>query len=235
MAKIVDQAVVDLRNFTARALGKIKLIQDVAVVILPEEMSDDFAEAYTSIKKIDIAKEVQLKKQTIINIINGFADIDKTSVAKDSVIVCNGTLIAKDIPEDFNIGLIVNGAVLKHQSAYITIISLNGQCTDIPDGYTLLNSVTVMEIDKNALINMKKKTMIAAVARLYFKDDVTEELLKEKEVIFRAVSKIFAPEKLHGYITSNSSSIGKLLKEGKEEDYWLNKQKSLTNKRNYRW
>lgn len=51
MARIRNQAILDLRQFTPEALKKIKSIKRVATVILPENMSSEFTEVYAGIKK----------------------------------------------------------------------------------------------------------------------------------------------------------------------------------------
>ena len=49
MSKITNQVIVDLRNFSPEALNKIEEISNVVDIILPKNMSLEFAEAYSKI------------------------------------------------------------------------------------------------------------------------------------------------------------------------------------------
>ena len=56
--KIEAVSVLDLRNYTPQALRKISSIQAVSTILLPENPSPAFAEAYADITKGAIAQEV---------------------------------------------------------------------------------------------------------------------------------------------------------------------------------
>lgn len=56
--KIEAVSVLELRNYTPQALRKISSIQAVSTILLPENPSPAFAEAYADITKGAIAQEV---------------------------------------------------------------------------------------------------------------------------------------------------------------------------------
>ena len=224
MARIINQPTVDFRGFTPEALKKIKSIINVATVILPENMPDGFSEAYLQIKKTNIAQEIRVPADA--QFFNGDIILTRSDVTKNSVIVCNGTAFVKDIPEEMNVRMIVNGILIKAESANITVSGINGTKIEVNDDVNMVKSKSMLNIDKNFTESIADKTLIVACGRIYMSDEVTEEMLSAKQVKFAAVGKIFARKELHGYIQANSEAVGKVLTE--ETD---NKKK----KKIFRW
>lgn len=224
MARIINQPTVDLRGFTPEALRKIKSIVNVASVLLPENMPDGFSEAYTQIKKINVAGEIRVPDNA--HFFNGNVTLTRQDVTADSVIMCNGMVFVRDIPEEMNVRMIVNGTLVKAENAFVTVSSINGTKIEVSDDVQIIKGKAVLNFDKSFAENIGEKTIIIACGKIHIFDEVTEEMLSSKQVKFIAVGKIFARSELHGYLNANSEAVGKVLTEEEEK----NKKKKL-----FRW
>ena len=209
MARIINQPMVDLRGFTPEALKKIKSIINVATVLLPEDMPDGFSEAYMQIKKTNIAGEVRVPDSA--QFFNGDVTLTRKDVTDNSVIMCNGIAFVRDIPEEMNVRMIVNGTLIKAESAFITVTSINGTKVEVSDAVKPIKGKANLTFDKSFADNIEEKTVLVACGKIYISDDVTEEMLSSKQVRFIAIGKIIARKELHGYINANSDAVGKVL------------------------
>ncbi len=215
MARIINQPTVDLRGFTPEALKKIKSITNVASVLLPENMPDGFSEAYMQIKKMNIAGEIRVPDNA--QFFNGNITLTRKDVTADSVLLCNGTAFVSDIPEEMNVRMIINGTLIKTESAFVTVSSINGTKVEISDDVKTVKGKAELNFDKSFADNIGEKTIIVACGKIHISDEVTEEMLSAKQVKFIAVGKIFARKELHGYLNANSEAVGKILTEEKEK------------------
>lgn len=209
MARIKNQAVLDLRQFTPDALKKIKSIKRVAMVILPEEMSPEFTEIYAGIKKTMVAKETIIPANTCIH--NGNCILTKNDVTENSLIMCNGLTVIKDIPESMKIKLVVNGCLIKSKDAFVEIIEHNGTKHEIDPFVKLISGKSEIKVDKNFIDNIKENTSLVSCARVIIDDNVTDNMLKEKKLQFICCAIICAREELHGYIHANSVDVADII------------------------
>lgn len=225
MARIINQPMVDLRGFTPEALRKIKSIINVASVLLPEDMPDGFSEAYMQIKKINVAGEIRVPDSA--QFFNGDVTLTRKDVTNNSVIMCNGIAFVRDIPEEMNVRMIINGTLIKSESACITVTSINGTKVEVSDDVKTVKGKAQLTFDKNFADNIAEKTILVACGKIYISDEVTEEMLSAKQVRFVAAGKIYARKELHGYIQANSEAVGKVLTAQEEK---TEKKKKL-----FRW
>lgn len=209
MARIRNQAILDLRQFTPEALKKIKSIKRVATVILPENMSPEFAEVYAGIKKSTIAKETVIPENACIH--NGSSILTKSDVTENSLIICNGLTIVKDIPENMKIKLIVNGCLIKSKDAFVEIIEHNGTSHEIDSDLKLISSKPEIKVDKNFISNIEVNTALVSCTKVIIDDSVTESMLKEKKLQFISCAFVCAKEELHGYIHANSVDVANVM------------------------
>ncbi len=216
MARIINQAYIDLRNFTPDALEKIKRIVNVALVMLPENPTPEFTEAYASIKKMNVASETNISADA--SIFNGMTILTKDDLAKDSMIVCNGLTVLRDVPEEMNIRVIVNGSLIKSNSVFVKTVKINGTVYSIDDDAKLIRSVPEIKIDNNFINNLSDKTAIIDCGKVYIEDEVTEEKLRSKGVTFYSVRQVIARKELHGYIQANSNAVGKTITREDEKE-----------------
>lgn len=209
MARIINQASVDLRSFTPEALKKIKSIMNVHLIMLPENPTPEFTEAYTSIKKTNIMTEINVSGNA--SVFNGMTILTKDDLAKDSLVVCNGFTVLRDIPAEMNIRVIINGSLIKSSDVFVEAVKINGTIYKIDDDANIIRSVTEIDFDRNFIDNIKSKTVIISCGKITVSDEITEEMLSEKQVRFIAVEKIIARKELHGYIQANSEGVRKVI------------------------
>ncbi len=211
MSKITNNVMVDLRKFTPEALNKIEEIANVVDVILPKDMSPEFAEAYGNIKKSKVVQELYLADDQKFCTFNGNVTITENDVTENTFLKTNGVLIVKSMPEEMNISVMVNGLLIKTKSSKIKLEKLNGLKIEIDDEASVISSGQIVEIDKCFMESINSKTAIIGVDRVEIKDDVTAEMLKSKEVFFGEINAVVAPKALHGYIQANSVNINTLI------------------------
>lgn len=217
MSKITNNVMVDLRKFTPEALSKIDEIANVVDVILPKNMSCEFAEAYGNIKKSKIVQELYLTDDQRFCTFNGNVTVTENDVTENTFLKTNGVLIVRSMPEEMNISVMVNGLLVKTRSSKIKIEKLNGLKIEIDDDASIISSVQRVDIDKCFIESINNKTAIIGVDRIEVKDDVTVEMLKSKGVFFGEINTVLAPKALHGYIQANSVNLNTLAEDKKKK------------------
>lgn len=210
MSKIINQVMVDLRSFSPEALSKIEEISNVVDIILPKNMSVEFADAYGKIKKSRVVNELKLTDDQKLTTVNGTVTITENDVSKNSFLKANGVLIVKGITEAFNLNILVNGLLVKTKSSKINIEKLNGLKIEIDDDASIITSMKNIEIDKCFIDSINDKTVIIDSDEIIIKDDVTADMLRSKSVYFADIKQIYAPKSLHGYIHANSVDISRI-------------------------
>ena len=208
MAKIRNQAYIDLRNFTPEALKKIDSITNVTLVMLPEHPTSEFVEAYADIKKLNVVSETNVPGNACV--FNGMSELTKNDLSPNSLVVCNGMTIVRDVPKEMNVRIIVNGMMIKSPTAFVEPIKINGGTYTIDDDAKLIKSLPEINIDKNFIGNLSDKTAIIACGTINIENDVTEEMLRSKGIVFYDIHRIIAEKELHGYIQANSKQVAKV-------------------------
>ena len=218
MARIINQAFIDLRSFSPEALKKIKSITNVALVMLPENPTPEFSEAYAAIKKLNVASETKISGNACI--FNGLSILCKDDISDNSIVVCNGLAIIRDIPKEKNLRIIVNGVLIKSPSAFMEIIKINGTVHNIDDDAKLIKSYSKLIIDKNFIGNLSDKTAIIKCGKIIIESEVTEKMLQSKGIVFYDIAQIVAQKELHGYIQTNSNQVAlvQTFEEAEERD-----------------
>lgn len=206
MVKIKNQITLDLRNYTPEALSKIKTIKNAINILLPENPSPEFSAAYAKIKKINIINETTIPGNACM--FNGTANLTQNDLTKGSVIICNGNAILRDIPEELNIKIKVNGNLIKSSSAFVEILKVNGSTFEIDDDANLILSIAEMNIDSAFIKNAKEKTALINCGKVFIADELSDEELSDRSIKFYNVGQIVAKKELHGYIQNNSHNVG---------------------------
>lgn len=206
MVKIKNQITLDLRNYTPEALSKIKTIKNAINILLPENPSPEFSAAYAKIKKINIINETTIPGNACM--FNGTANLTQNDLTKGSVIICNGNAILRDIPEELNIKIKVNGNLIKSSSAFVEILKVNGSTFEIDDDANLILSIAEMNIDSAFIKNAKEKTALINCGKVFIADELSDEELSDRSIKFYNVGQIVAKKELHGYIQNNSYNVG---------------------------
>lgn len=206
MVKIKNQITLDLRNYTPEALSRIKTIKNAINILLPENPSPEFSEAYAKIKKINVINETSIPGDACM--FNGTANLTKNELSEGNIIICNGSAILRDIPKGLNIKVKVNGNLIKSPSANVEILKVNGSTFEIDDDANLILSLAEMNIDSAFIKNAKEKTAIINCGKVFICDELTDDELSDRNIKFYGVGQIVARKELHGYIQNNSYNVG---------------------------
>lgn len=208
MSKIRNLAYLDLRNFTPDALKKIESITNVTLVMLPENPTSEFIQEYAGIKKMNVVSETSVPGSACI--FNGMSVLTKDDLSENCLAVCNGMTVVRDIPKEMNVRIIVNGMMIKSSSAFVEPIKVNGATYTIDDDAKLIKSLSEIIIDKNFIGNLTNKTAIIGCGIINIEEDVTEEMLQSRGIVFYDIRKIVADKELHGYIQANSNQVARI-------------------------
>ncbi len=195
--------ILDLRNYTPEALSSIKSIRAVAVLIIPEDPTPEFAAAFAQIRCEAVASTIRVKKDVQLKSYNGILLLGDAQLQGDSLVMLNGIFV---IPKcTGNAECIMNGIVLKNKSANINFASVNGILHEMEfDEDKVKFYSNVVEVNADYIKNVEAGTLIASGKSIKIEEDVTEELLTEKGVKFFAGFNINCPKCVKGYIQSHS-------------------------------
>lgn len=208
------QSVVDLRDYTPQALNNIKVIEAVALLILPENPSDEFIEAFSKIKLDAVGFKLNLASDKKIAMFNGVTSLSNVKLADNTVGVFNGIIVVGKMIE--NAQYIANGIVLKKIG-----LQNNGQCLmenglifemDFDENKVKLFSNKI-DVDASFIRNVQDGTLIAAGDTIIFNNDVTEEIIVEKNIQFFAGNKIKCSKTIKGCVQARSCVGNKIVTE----------------------
>ena len=208
------QSVVDLRDYTPQALNNIKSIEAVALLILPENPSDEFIEAFSKIKLDAVGFKLNIANDKKIAMFNGVTSLSSVKLSDNTVGVFNGIIVVGKMIENENAQYIVNGIVLKKLG-----IQNNGQCLmenglifemDFDENKVKLFSNKI-DVDASFIRNVQDGTLIAAGDTITFNNDVTEEIILEKHLQFFAGNKIKCSKTIKGCVQARSCVGNKIV------------------------
>lgn len=205
-------ATLDLRQYTPKALEGIGKIRAVAMVILPENPSVEFVEAYSKIDKSAIAGEIYLPMTGKLCTVNGSAVINNETVLPDSIYMVNGLVVIGDIDEAKRANFAVNGMLVKKKGSSVNITSANGAVIEADFDE---NNIKIFDgqynIDMNFVRCVEKGVWIIVDGRAFIEKDVTEEAIVEKDIHFIVDGKIICSKEIMGCILSRAIVDGKVL------------------------
>lgn len=213
----------DLRRYTPEALGQIKSIRAVALILLPENPDPEFVSAYAQIKKGAIARELNLSVDTAILSGNGLTVLNNNSVVQNSIYITNGMLLAGMIDKEKNISVIVNGMVIVKKGSAVYPISVNGEFieTDFDENKVKTFS-NELKIDQSFIRCTEKGVFLIVGNRLIIDKDVTEDAIIEKDIRFAAGNLIVCSKELFGCIQNRANVGNKIIT---HEEYLSYKKK----------
>lgn len=211
---IEAQSVVDLRDYTPKALESIKAIEAVALLILPEKPSDEFIEAFSKIKLDAIGFTLKLPNDKKIAMFNGVTSLSSISLADNTVGVFNGIIVWGKAIENENAQYIVNGIILKKIG-----LQNNGKCLmenglifemDFDENKVKLFSNKVV-IDSSFIRNAQDDTLIACGNTITLTKDITEEEIVAKNIRFFAGNSINCSKNIKGCVQARSCVGNKII------------------------
>ena len=217
--KIINIASVDLTKYSPAALRKIGKISNCATVFLPENPSNEFIEAYSEIKLFNVANVIRVPQNKQICITNGVQVL--ANVSADNVYVVNGTAVVLSAVSDEPVSFIVNGSVIYREGLNINFLCVNGaaemfKCN--PDKLKVFTNK--IEINADFIRNCETGANILCDNKMKIAQDVSEEMLKEKELYFICMNKVYCKKEVYGYIAANSQMMNKIITDEEEYRNW---------------
>jgi hypothetical protein len=202
--------VCDLRHLNdVNSIRQIEEIRNIALLILPNDASEEVMSAIAGIPKSSIASTIPLSKNDNIRVINGVFEASDSDFAGEAntVIVVNGVVLIKDISRETKGDIIANGMVILQESlrgaCALNFPMVNGIRTYMDfDAYKVYPDE--IEIDSDFISYLAPKTMIKAGHQISVKNDVTAEILKEKDLKLIAGDCINCYENVASYVKANS-------------------------------
>lgn len=210
------QAVVDLRDYTPQALSNIKVIEAVALLILPENPTPEFVETFSKIQLDAVALTLNLSNDKKIAMFNGVTSLSSISLADNTVGVFNGIVIMGHAIENENVQYIVNGIILKKIG-----LQHNGKCLmenglifemDFDENKVKLFTNKI-DIDSSFIRNVEEGTLIASGDTITLLEDITEEIIIEKNIQFFAGNMIKCGKSIKGCVQARSCVGNKIISE----------------------
>jgi len=219
--KYSNMDILDMRNFKSiEGIQKIRLINDVAVLVLPADAPPEIMSALISVPKKNIVKTIYLKDGEEIPYgvqrTNGIFTM--TSIPqKNTVILVNGICMIPSLTglkEGVSITLQANGLCLLHPSLKnldALELSINGMSfykEFEPEKIKMFNE---MDVDAATVSYLPEGTFLIAGHKLSFADDVTPEMLIEKKIQLLVGGKISSPKHLIPYLNATATVGDKIV------------------------
>lgn len=211
-----DLPTCDLRFLTdPEAIRQIERIHDVATLILPSDAPKDVMSAFSAIPKDDIASILYFPAQAKLNMINGCSDLAFTPEPNQYFIV-NGMALIREMPETASATLYVNGLCLINRRLKdhpgLHLAEVNGAVTycDLKEEPKLFSNKFTLDAD--TLRYLKKGQAIVVGNQLTIEQDVTVEMLLEKELTIIVGNKLLAPQHLLGYLKATATVMNQICK-----------------------
>lgn len=208
--KINAVPVLDLRSYTPEALSKIKSISAVALLLLPENPSAEFINAYSKIKISAVAITVNASPEKKITTFNGATIISGKEV-KDSICLCNGLIFIHSVSEDDNAEFVFNGLVVKQTGSEVKNLAANGRTVEWDfEASKVKMNITSLDVNMQFIENCEEGTIISTVDTITIDDDVTYEAITERNIRFVAVNKIICNKSIYGCVAGRSVVVNKV-------------------------
>lgn len=214
--KLKNLPILDLTSYTPQALRNIKSISNVATLLVADG-DEAYIEALSEIELENIANKISVPYGKNVSTINGSAVLTNQTAKKDGIYLVNGCAVVYDLDEEMNVSLCTNGTVILQKNSKVNLLSTNGSVAVVDFDSSKLklfdNKVTV---DSNFVKEAEIGTVLAADNKLYICDDVTADMLREKEIYFISGNKIICKKELWGYIQNHSHVSNKIVEAEKD-------------------
>ena len=216
MSILQDLPVCDLRYLTDPAAARqIEEITDVGVLILPKDADPAVAAALAAIPKSDIGTTLYIGVDEDGQVINGMVELNERTMRPDckATYIVNGIVIVSNPPETAQIKLHLNGVLILKEpvrNAAVSIQTLNGmqkalafdECKVFPNQVCL---------DAEALSYFPPHTLLVVGNQLELSEDVTPQLLQEKQLLILVGNKLFCSDALLPYLKATAAVSNEML------------------------
>lgn len=210
---ISAHSVLDLRDYTPEALREIKSIEAVATLILPENPSPEFMEAFSKIHLEAVGGQFNVAKGRKIVKINGVKFSSDISLPDNSFAIMNGIIILCSAIKGANIEYALNGIVLKKKGIQNEgkCVSENGIVYEMDfDEDKIKFFSNEVEVDASFIKNLEIGTLVAAGNSITISADVTEEMLVNNSIKFFAGNTVKCNKDIMGYVQARSVAGNKI-------------------------
>ncbi len=192
-------ASLDLRNYTPESLKSIKGIKAVAIILLPENASAEFNEAYNAIPKMAVAAEIRASADAKVESYNGNSVINSQTVSDNSICLINGRAVIMDIG-DMKCKVMINGELYIQKGSNVEVLTSNGR-VHILD-FKVVKSYSAIDINADFIKASENGTLIIA-DNIVIDSSVTNDMLIESGIIF-AADEITCPSAVYGTVANKS-------------------------------
>lgn len=209
---ITNQGILDLHNYTSQALSEIKSIKNVGVLIVADGDGDEkYTNALSRINMKNIGTKTYVPSGCNLCTINGSAVLTNETVMKNAVYLVNGIAIVYDLSEEMNISLCTNGTVILQKQSNANILFTNGEiCVTEFNGKDIKLFENKVTIDANFVNEATKGTIVTADNKIIIENDVTADMLSEKDMQFISGNKIICRKELWGYVQNHAHISNKI-------------------------
>jgi hypothetical protein len=202
---VINVAILDLRNYTPSALGKINMI-NCATVILPTNPTDEFMEAYAGIKVKNIATTISLDKEVKISFLDGIDDLQKNNVDNNTVYIVSGVTAIRIPYSEKPLRVISSGVVIYEKDANVDFIYQSGVAVSVDFTIEHIKSFpNKATIDNNFIEILKENTVVLCGNKLTFANDVNADTLLSKNLFFVSGNEIISSKEIYSVIQSIST------------------------------
>lgn len=201
---VLNAATVDLRNYSPEALNKVGVI-NAAAVILPENPTNEYMEAYSNIRVKNMATEISVSATQKIYSISGMTELNENNIDYDAIYMISGVTLIKKLNNERPVNVIASGIVIYDKFSNINFIQKSGMSTEIDFEYDKAKSYSKDANIDNRFIELIDNAVIVAGKDIYFDNDVTEEALMSRNIHFVAGKNIICNNKIKSAVQIKST------------------------------
>ncbi len=199
MSQMKNLPLCDLRTYhEPESIRAIKSIENVALLIFPQDPPPAVQQALHSIPLQNVAAMITLAPDDRVQVINGIAEITAGDLASDgkTALLINGIAVFADLAPQAKGDIYLNGiAVIQNRlrdHPGLTFAMCNGLKLYADFAASKIHP-QIATIDRDYLTWLPPATAIIAGRLLRIQEDVTIDLLREKHVRLLAASRYTAP------------------------------------------
>lgn len=192
-------ATLDLRNYSPESLAKIKVIKAVALILLPEDASCEFNDAYNAISKNAVASELRVSANAKVENFNGKTILNSQTVSDDSICIINGIGVIMDM-ENIRCKVMINGVLYMQKGSGAEILNANGT-VHILD-FKAVKTYDEIEINDDFIRAADEGTLVIA-DKIVIDNTVKNDILLESGMSF-AAGKITCSAAIYGTVARKS-------------------------------
>ncbi|MGN0529295.1 MAG: hypothetical protein ACI4IE_09190 [Eubacterium sp.] len=203
----------DLRMYTPEALQKIKAI-NAGVIILPNDASPEFMEAYGRIAK-NAGSERYLSKDEDIVSVSGVAEFNCQNARNDAFYDISGITVLTHCKTENPIKITLSGISIYESDNNIQFEDCSG--ISHPVNFKIENTVIISadtEVNNDFIEELQDNTVVACGRNLSFNYDVDKDMLKSKTLYFLAGGNIKCPKTISGVVKTMATAGRKIEENG---------------------